>query len=113
MLVFPDLLNTWGQANFAQALNTTLQHYRAYLPLQQGLTHSSYVSDTPLTALVLEAHKTEHDLQLHLGILYSGIIAGSCCSDDPNPACEQGEYCEVLLMVDLATAQAEVKLLAS
>lgn len=113
MLNLPDLLSAWGQANFAQVLNTTLENYRTYLPLQQGLTHSSYVSDTPLTALVLKAHTTERYLQLQLGILYSGIIAGSCCSDDPSPMCEQGEYCEVQLVINLDTAQAEVKLLAS
>lgn len=113
MLIVPDILKAWGQANFAQVLNITLQQYRAYLPLQQSLTHSSYVSDTPFTALMLDNQKTEHCLELKLGILYSGIIAGNCCSDDPSPACEQDEYCEVLLMIDLDNAQAEVKLLVS
>lgn len=112
-MIFSDLLSAWGQANFTQVLNTTLEHYRTYLPLQQGLTHSSYVSDTPLTTLILDSQKTEHYLELKLGILYNGIIAGSCCSDDPSPACEQGEYCEVQLVINLNTAQADVKLLAS
>ena len=43
--------------------------------------------------------------------LYSGIIAGCSCADNPTPVSELNEYCEVQLEIDKKTAETKVALL--
>ncbi len=46
------------------------------------------------------------------GIFYAGIIPGCSCADDPSPAHEYAEYCEVRLEIDRLTAETEIFLLS-
>lgn len=81
------------------------------LPLQQGLTLSSYVGNTPFKAVVLNITSEKENIAVKSGIFYTGIIAGCSCSDDPSPTDEQNEYCELLFMINKQTAETSVKLL--
>ena len=45
------------------------------------------------------------------GIFYTGVVAGCSCADDPTPVEEQHEYCEVLIEINRATAEAVIRLL--
>ena len=81
------------------------------LPLQQGLSLSSYVGKTPFTVVILNMTEETNTLNIKTGIFYTGIIAGCSCSDDPSPTDEQNEYCELLFNIKKDTAKAEVKLL--
>lgn len=81
------------------------------LPLQQGLTLSSYVGNTPFKAVVLNITLEEENIKVKSGIFYTGIIAGCSCSDDPSPTDEQNEYCELLFLINKQTAETSVKLL--
>ena len=81
------------------------------LPLQQGLTHSSYVGNAPIQAVVLNITKDNNNVKVKTGIFYTGIIAGCSCSDDPSPTDEQNEYCELLFTIDRETTETSVKLL--
>lgn len=84
---------------------------QALLPLQQGLSHSSYVSDSPFSVVVLEFGKTSGRIRIKTGIFYAGIISGSCCADDPTPCDELTEYCEIEFLIDPEDGEAEVTLL--
>lgn len=81
------------------------------LPLQQGLSLSSYVSTTPFNAVILNIRKNNSDIDIKAGIFYTGIIAGCSCSDDPSPTDEQNEYCELQFSINKDTAETEVRLL--
>ncbi|MDH5444409.1 MAG: hypothetical protein OEY52_02565 [Gammaproteobacteria bacterium] len=81
------------------------------LPLQQGLSQSSYVADSPFKVTVLKLTETEKEISLKVGVFYSGIIAGCNCADDPSPADEINEYCELDIQIDRATGQAQISLL--
>lgn len=85
----------------------------ASLPLQQGLTLSSYVGNTPFKAVILNVTKGDNIIKIKSGIFYTGIIAGCSCSDDPSPVDEQNEYCELQFSVDKDTAETHIKLLDS
>ena len=80
------------------------------LPLQQGLSLSSYVGNSPFKAIILNI-TNEDGLVVKAGIFYTGIIAGCSCSDDPSPTDEQNEYCELLFKINKDTAVTSVKLL--
>ncbi len=112
MIKLPDVLTAWNLPDFPQVFTTVIQSLDVTdLPLQQALSHSSYVSNSPITVIILYSEATDKLIRVKSGIFYFGIIAGSCCSDDPGPACEENEYCEVQIEIDRITAEARISLL--
>ncbi len=83
----------------------------ALLPLQKGLSLSSYVGKTPFTIVILNSLDNTGYLNIKTGVFYTGIIAGCSCSDDPSPVDEQNEYCELQFVINKNTYETEVQLL--
>lgn len=81
------------------------------LPLQQGLSLSSYVGKTPFSIVILNITDAPNTINIKAGVFYTGIIAGCSCSDDPSPVDEQNEYCELQFSINKSTAETEVTLL--
>lgn len=81
------------------------------LPLQQGLSISSHVTDQPVQAMILDQSEDAHLIRIKVGIFYTGIIAGCSCADDPTPIAEQNEYCVVEFYIDKRSAETTVVLL--
>ena len=105
-------LEAWGTPDFETTLQEEIQELEtSILPLQEGLSQSSYVSDTAISVLILNISETAHDILARIGIYYAGVIAGSCCADDPTPMSEQNEYCEVQFNINKLTAETTVSLL--
>ncbi len=75
------------------------------LPLQQGLSLSSYVSHEKISAVVLNLSQTRLNHEIKASIFYTGIIAGCSCSDDPTPEDTQSEQCDMLFSIDKLTAE--------
>jgi len=112
MLKLADALKAWGSPGFEKILKDSIEKLEpGILPLQQALTLSSHVSDAPISVVVLRLTETAQSIQAKTGIFYAGIIAGSCCSDDPTPVSENTEYCEVLFEIDKDTAGTMITLL--
>lgn len=112
MLQLVNTLNAWGRPDFESVLKSEIQSIdRNALPLQQGLTQSSQVSNSKINVVVLNTDEDKNLITVKTGIFYSGIIAGSCCADDPTPVDELTEYCEILFKIDRNTAATEVTLL--
>ena len=113
MLSFSSALTAWGTPAFQETLKQEIEQLDAgQLPLQQGLAISSHVADSGFKAMILNVSDDPDSIHAKAGILYSGIIAGCSCADDPTPMSEQNEYCEVLLSIDKQTGKASVTLLA-
>jgi hypothetical protein len=111
MIRLPDSLNAWGTPGFRDALKQEIEQLDAgLLPLQQGLSRSSYVTERPFQVMLLGADEAAGSIQVRAGIFYTGVIAGCSCADDPTPVDELNEYCEVLLVIDRQTAEATVSL---
>ena len=81
------------------------------LPLQQGLTHGSHVTDDPVNAVILDSSEVEDSIRIKAGIFFQSIIAGCSCADDPTPIDTNQEYCELEFSIDKSTGEASVKLL--
>ncbi len=75
------------------------------LPLQQGLTISSHVTERPVQAMILSTGEEASLIRVKAGIFYTGIIAGCSCADDPTPIAEQNEYCVVEFCIDKQSAE--------
>ncbi len=84
----------------------------AQLPLQQGMSQSSYVSESSFNVIVLNAFGSAEEICVKAGIFYSGVVTGSCCADDPTPLDEQAEHCELQFEINKHTAETEISLLS-
>lgn len=105
-------IEAWGTSDFEKILKDEIQHIDAkLLPLQEGLSLSSYVSDTDISVVILNVTETSNVICAKTGIFYAGIIAGSCCTDDPTSMSEQTEYCEVQFDINNSTAETTVTIL--
>lgn len=78
------------------------------LPLQASLMYSSHVSDVQLEAVVLASEESDASICIKAGIFFSGLIAGCCCADDPTPASEQAEYCELQFIISKVSADTRI-----
>ena len=113
MIRLTNSLNTWGSPAFENSFRDEIEALDSeHLPLQQGLTQSSYVSDSGFSIVILNSFDTAGVIQVKTGVFYSGVIAGSCCSDDPTPLNEQTEYCEMQVEISKSTAEAKITLLS-
>ena len=114
MLKLNNALKAWGTPDFEMALKDDIQKLGSEtLPLQQGLSQSSHVGDAKISVIVLNTTETPESIRAKTGIFYAGIIAGSCCADDPTPMSENTEYCELLFEINKITADTSVTLLQS
>ncbi len=112
-MVLSKALAAWGTEDFQAVFKQEVQDLgTGALPLQAGMAYSSHVSGDEMTVVVLAVEETPTALQVRTGIFYAGVIAGSCCADDPSPVCEQPEYCELRFDIDKASAGATAVLLA-
>ncbi len=104
----------WGSDAFNEVLKAEMQDLGAdELPLQQGLSLSSFVSAEPFQVMIIHAAEGSGVIRVKAGIFYSGIIAGCSCSDEPTPTDVQAEYCELECAIEMTTGEAAIKLLAS
>ena len=109
----PESLHAWETPEFRDVLKREIEQLDAVtLPLQQGLSSSSYVTDRPFQAMIISVSEEAGLIRAKAGIFYTGIIAGCSCADDPTPIDEQTEYCVLQFDIDRATAEATVTLLA-
>lgn len=105
-------LEAWGGSDFEVVLKAELVQLGGdYLPLQQGLSRSDHVAESPITLVVHGAAETEDGLRIRVGIFYQGISGGCACADDPTSSGECNEYCEVRIDIDKATALATIVLI--
>lgn len=113
MIFFNNSLNAWGSAGFENIVKKEIQQLDArLLPLQQGLSLSSYVSHRDHNAVILKVTDDTDIIRIRAGIFYSGIIAGCSCADDPGPQDEQNEYCEIAFEINKKTAETSINLLS-
>lgn len=98
--------------NFKRVFKAELAELKhSLLPLQQGLSQSSYVSDEKISAVILNVSETDQIYKIKTSIFYTGIIAGCSCADDPTPQDTQNEQCDILLVIDKLTAKTTAALL--
>ena len=112
MMQFTSALNAWETPAFEAALKREIEQLDVeLLPLQQGLSQSSYTSGANRSVLIMGITAGAEFIRVKTGIFYSGIIPGCSCADDPTPMSEITEYCEVQFEINKMTAETTVTLL--
>jgi len=112
MFYLTKSLQAWHSDTFKNVLKKELCSINSdLLPLQQGLTQSSYAIGKNLSASVLRVESDNNYIIVKAGLFYTGVIAGCNCADDPTPIDEINEYCDVLLRINKKTAETTVILI--
>lgn len=109
----PNAVSAWDTPSFTTTLKQEIEALDGKsLPLQQGLTHSSYANEDQFSVVILKAFVDDANaIHVKAGIFYSGLIPGCSCADDPSPDNEYSEYCEVGFTIDRTTAEIDIRLL--
>ena len=114
MIRFQRALNAWRTPAFEEVVKREIENVDAkLLPLQQGLSHSSYASEESFSVVVLGFTGSGASIRVKAAIFYTGLIPGCSCADDPTPEEAYPESCEVLFDIDTTTAETTVTLLSS
>ncbi len=96
----------WGSPDFQRVFKQEIADNSAGLPLQQGLSSSSYALTDRIDAMIIGSMEEEGVLKLKAGIFFEGVLGGCSCADDPTPVERQSEYCEMLIEIDGKTGEA-------
>lgn len=113
MIALARSLNAWGTTAFEDTFRSEAVALDSeQLPLQQGLLYSSHVADSGFGVVILNSFETTHAILVKTGVFYNGVIAGSCCTDDPTPLNEQAEYCELQFEINKTTADTKISLIS-
>ena len=106
-------LDAWSTPEFKDVFKHQIEQLdRGFLPLQQGLSISSHVTDRSVQAMILNQSEDADLIHVKAGIFYTGIIAGCSCADDPAPIAEQNEYCVLQFCINKQSAEATVALVS-
>ncbi len=112
MFYLNQSLQAWNSDDFNNVIKKELCSINSdLLPLQQGLTQSSYAIGKNLSVTVLNVASDNNYIMVKAGLFYTGIISGCNCADDPTPIDEINEYCDVLLRINIKTAETTVTLI--
>lgn len=113
MFYLKSSLRAWNTNNFIDIFKNEISSLDTnLLPLQQGLSSSSYAVEDNVSISVLKVDNDDNNIHVKAGLFYTGIIAGCNCADDPSPVNENNEYCEVLFTINRKTAETAVTIIS-
>ena len=109
MTRFTESLRHWGTESFSKTLKQEVEALEpGVLPLNLATTQGGIVDDSNICALINQVTDNTSDIQIKAGIFFNEIIAGCNCNDDP---VSDNTYCELLIIIDKTTAEANFSLL--
>ena len=112
MIKLSQSIEAWGTPTFEQVLKTEIECLNPdALPLQKGLTYSSYISAEPFSPVILKTTVVDDFLHVKTTIFYTGIMAGCSCADDPTPQDLQNESCDILFRINRCSGETQVELI--
>ena len=111
-MTLDQVLDAWGTPAFRDVLKAALEQLGVeQLPLQQGLSQSSYACDDNIKAVIISVAEVSGVIRATAGLFYTGIIPGCSCADDPTPVDTYAEHCEVQIDINMQTAETVISLL--
>jgi hypothetical protein len=111
LLTLPQTLAAWNTAVFRDTFRHEVEQVApALLPLQQGLSQTSWVADEPFRVMLIGVADAGDCLRVKAGVFYAGLVGGCSCADDPTPLEPQPEYCELWFEIDKRSGATRVEL---
>jgi hypothetical protein len=113
MIQLSKSLQAWKTPDFNKILKAEIEELEVEaLPLQQGLSQSSYAADSKFQVIIIGVAEDPEFIRATTGIFYTGLIPGCSCADDPTPVSEYFEYCELQFNISKRTAEVAVILMS-
>jgi hypothetical protein len=107
----PHSLAAWNTPSFGARFKHEVEQLDATrLPLQQGLSATSWVAEMPFTVMLLGATAVGDCLRVKAGVFYAGVLGGCSCADDPTPLDTEPEYCELWFEIDMHSGETHATL---
>lgn len=107
-----EVLKVWPSDSFQDVFKQNIEQLDAsILPLQQGLSQGSCVSNEPFKVMIISTSEETDSIRVKAGIFFKSIIAGCNCADDPTPADTLSEYCVVQFDINKTTAETGIQLI--
>jgi hypothetical protein len=111
-MILGRVVDAWGTPAFRDVLKAALEQLSVeQLPLQQGLSQSSYACDDNIKVVIISVAEKSGHIHAIAEIFYTGIIPGCSCADDPAPVDEYAEHCQVQVDINMQTAKTVISLL--
>jgi hypothetical protein len=103
-------LGVWGSDAFAPTLKTEVEGLPpGALPLAEGTLRGGQVDDSDLAVTVIDFSEDAGWIRARVGVFFNEVVGGCSCGDEPEP---ETAYCELLVSIDRATAEAEFSVIA-
>jgi len=110
MCKLPTSLRNWGSESFDQTLKSEIEGLKSgALPLDEGTTRGGYVDDSNLSVTVMHVTQAGGIIRAKVGVFFTEVVGGCSCGDDP---IGENAYCEMLVSIDMNTADAAFTVLA-
>ena len=102
-------LNDCRSGLFAQQLKRELEHLPpGTLPLEQATTQGGQVDDSNISATVVAVREDGAWILARVGVFFNELVGGCSCGDDPLSV---NAYCQIQVLIDRASAEAEFAVL--
>lgn len=99
-------LAAWPREDFVAVIKQELLSKTADLPLHKGVAQGGMVDAGNMDLTVTKAVDRGDRIQVWCGVFFTEIVGGCSCGDDP---AAQHAYCEMEILIDKATAMAELR----
>ena len=109
---FTSAVGAWGTAKFREVLKDEIEQLAvSEFPLAQALQFGNFVADERPTVMINSIEDRGDHVAVRVGLFFAGINSGACCADDPTSVESHQEYCVVQMQIDLASGEAQVRLI--
>ena len=106
-------LQAWESESFNQTLCDEIRKLGAdALPLHEATSQGGFVDDSNLTISVLSAADDDRLIRVKIGAFFNEIVGGCNCADDPSPGTISSNiYCELQVIIDRSSAEADITII--
>ncbi len=109
MQVLTKSLNAFGSEDFNKVLKLELSTFKpSELPLHLATTQGGLVAENKISVSILNSNDIGDNIEAKLAVFFDEIVGGCSCGDPP---LQISNYCELKLLIDKQTAQAEFNVL--
>ncbi len=107
MIQLSQSLAQWPDDSFKVTLKQELEALPpGSLPLHLGTQRGGQADDRSISVLVNMIKEQNNTIEVHIGVFFYEIMGGCSCGDEPP---SENTYCEMLVNIDISTAEASFK----
>jgi len=101
----------WDSPAFEETFKREVQALDAQqLQLHRAMQHGNHPGTRAPSVILLGSRGDQRSIEIRAGVLFSSVIGGCNCADDPSPLDEINEYCEMTFHIDRVSGETRIDL---